>query len=397
MVLLFSRSESAARKLVDLIPGLYGGNGISLAAPPPGSPFPTHEPHFTIASAAAINRLNEQIAAEIGVFPFSAAVGGFTFAFEPGLGTFVPTTETLGPLFAERAPTLGRGRLNVQASFTSFKYDEFNGESLDHLQVVTQHQPDVIPPNDSLELFELDTIRINMDLDIRVWILALAATYGLTDRLDVGLLVPIVHVSMDVKARAEVVPSPANRFPGVHTFVGGPESPFDRARGEATGIGDIMLRAKYHLLKSQTVDLAGAVLVKLATGDEDNFLGTGDTTIRPFLVVSRTFAALFGSRISVTPHLNLGYEVNLDHDDRSALEYVVGFDVGTRRFVVVGEFLGSHQLHGDGIGDNILTASVGIKWNPWKRLLLAANVQFPLNNEGLRSHLIPTFGVEYSF
>ncbi|HEY7489926.1 MAG TPA: hypothetical protein VIH59_02295, partial [Candidatus Tectomicrobia bacterium] len=95
--------------------------------------------------------------------------------------------------------------------------------------------------------------------------------------------------------------------------------------------------------------------------------------------------------------LNLGYEVNLDHDDRSALEYVVGFDVGTRRFVVVGEFLGSHQLHGDGIGDNILTASVGIKWNPWKRLLLAANVQFPLNNEGLRSHLIPTFGVEYSF
>jgi hypothetical protein len=397
LLILLSERESMARKLRDLIPGLYGGDGITLADPPAGSPFPTHAPHFTFDTAAAINRLNDQIAAELGVFPFSSSVSGFTFAFEPALSTFVRTTETLGPLFAERAPTLGRGKLNVNASFTFFKYDELEGQSLEDLQVEALHQPNVIGSPTAREGFELDTIRIHMDLDIRVWVLALAATYGLTDRLDIGILVPIAHVNMDVKARAEIITSPANTFPGVHTFVGGPESPIDQASGDATGLGDIVLRAKYYMLQSPLVDLAGAMLVKLPTGDEDNFLGTGDTTLRPFLVASRTFSNLFGSSLSVTPHLNIGYEFNLDRPSRNTVEYVAGFDVGTGKFIVAGEFLGSHEPSGDGIGDNILTASVGVKWNPWKQFLLAANAQFPLNDEGLRSHAILTFGVEYSF
>ena len=186
-------------------------------------------------------------------------------------------------------------------------------------------------------------------------------------------------------------------FPGVHTFTGGPESPDDAANDDATGIGDIVLRGKYHLVKSDVVDVASALLIKLATGDEDDFLGTGDTTVRPFLVLSRTFADLFTSSISLAPHINIGYEFNMDEDDQSALEYVVGFDASIEKFVVAAEFLGSHELDGDGIGDDILTASVGGKWNPWERLLLTANVQLPLNDAGLRSDFITTFGVEYSF
>jgi hypothetical protein len=397
LVLLLSGRDSSARDLRDLIPGLYGGDGITLADPPPGSPFPTHAPHFTIDSAAAINQLNDQVATEIALFPFSSSVGGFTFAFDPLLGTFVSTTETLGPLFAERAPTLGRGKLNVNVSFTYFKYDKFEGDSLDSLVVIARHQPDVIPPRDERTSFELDTIRINVDLDIRVWFLSLAATYGLTDRLDVGILVPIVHVDMDVRAQAEIVPSEENPFPGVHTFTGGPEAPVDQASGEAIGIGDIVLRGKYHLVKSDLVDVAGAILVQLATGDEDNFLGTGTTTVRPFLVLSRTFDAFPLPSLSWTPHLNVGFEFNIDRSDQSAIEYVIGFDVGSKRFVVAVELIGSHEPDGDGIGDNILNASVGLKWNPFKRFIVAGNVQVPLNYDGLRSYVIPTVEVEYSF
>lgn len=397
LALLLSDGESSARDLRDLIPGLYGGDGIFLADPPPGSPFPTHAPHFTIESAAAINQLNQQIATEIALFPFSSSVGGFTFAFEPTLGTFVSTTETLGPLFAERAPTLGRGKLNVNGSFTYFTYDKFEGDSLDSLVVVARHQPDVIPPDDERTSFELDTLRINVDLDIRVWLLSLAATYGLTDRLDVGILVPIVHVDMDVRARAELLPSEENPFPDVHNFTGGPEDPVDRASGDAIGIGDIVLRAKYHLVKSDIVDFAGALLVKLATGDEDDFLGTGTTTLRPFLILSRTFDKFPLPSLSVTPHLNVGFEFNVDRSDQSSVEYVVGFDIGTKRFIVAAELIGSHEPDGDGIGDNILNAAVGLKWNPFKRFVLAGNVQVPLNYDGLRSYVIPTVGVEYSF
>lgn len=389
--LLLTGSVSDAKQLRDLIPGLYGGDGITLAPPPANSPFPSHAPHFTLDSAASINQLNEQLTAAIGAYPFSSSVSGFTFNFDPLLGTFLRTTETLGPLFAERTPTLGRGKFNFNAAFTFFKYDTFNGESLDHLHVDARHQPDVIPPPDQRTSFELDTIRINFDIDIRVRIFSLVATYGVTERLDVGILLPIVNVDMRVKSHAVVIPSPSNPVPTLHTFVGGPESPDDRASGSATGIGDVVLRGKYHLLKSDMVDVAGALLTKLATGSHGDFLGTGTTTMRPFLILSRT---LFGM---LTPHLNLGYEFNLDHVSQSTVEYVVGFDIGTSRWTFAGELLGSYVPGGDHSGDHILTASMGAKWNPWKQLLVSDNAQVPVDRTGLRSDVILTFEAEYSF
>ena len=391
LILFLTRSISTARPLRDLISGLYGGDGITLAPPPPNSPVPSHAPHFTIDSAASINQLNEQITAAIGAFPFSSSVGGFTFKFDPLFNTFNRTTETLGPLFAERAPTLGRGKFNFNVAFTFFQYDSFNGERLHHLHVDTQHQPDVIPPKDERTSFELDTIRINFDMDIRVRILSLAATYGVTENLDVGILVPIVNIDMRVKSHAQIMTAPENRFPAVHTFVGGPESPDDHASGSATGLGDVVLRAKYFLLKSDVVDVAGAMLTKLATGSHRDLLGTGTTTIRPFLILSRTLFDIW------TPHLNLGYEFNLDHVSQSTVEYVIGFDLGTSQFTFAWDLLGSYEPSGDGNGDNILTSSMGVKWNPWKQFLVFANAQVPINRAGLRSDLILTFGAEYSF
>lgn len=386
VVLLFfpSGSESSAGKLADLIPGLYGGDGISLG-PPGGIP----RFHVEIDTATRINQLGEHIASEISLFPFSSSAGGFTFAFDENLGTFVRTTEPLGPLLAEKAPTLGRGRLTLNFfSYTDFKYDEFNGERLDHLRRVAQLNADVIPPSNRRDLFELDTILFKFDFDIRVRIFSLAATYGITDRLDVGILVPIARIDMNIESKARIKISLKNPFPGVNNFA---EPPHDAARGHATGLGDLVLRAKYHLLKSDLVDIAGVVLSRLATGDEKDFLGTGTTTLRPFLVFSRT---LFGK---VTPHLNIGYEFNLDRHDKNSLRYALGFDAGTPRWTVAGDVLGSHELDGDGIGDDLVTASLGVKWNPWKKLLLSGNFQFPLNKEGLRSNLTATFGVEYAF
>ena len=101
-------------------------------------------------------------------------------------------------------------------------------------------------------------MRIDLDIKLRVQIFAFAATYGITDRLDVGILVPITSVDMDVKSHARVMVSPENTlFPNVHTFVGGTESPDDAAHGYAFGLGDIVLRAKYSLLKGELIDVSG--------------------------------------------------------------------------------------------------------------------------------------------
>lgn len=84
--------------------------------------------------------------------------------------------------------------------------------------------------------------------------------------------------------------------------------------------------------------------------------------------------------------------------NQSAMEYAIGFDVGTAQFTVVGDLIGSHEPAGNGIGEDILNGSLGFKWNPWKQFLVSVNAQVPFNRKsGLRSDLILTFGAEYSF
>lgn len=384
VVTFLPRSGYAA--LVDLIPGLYGGDGITMA--PPSGPFPSHAAHFTVDSAAQINQLNQNISTQVATFPFSSFAGGFTFEFDPALGTFVKTTESSGPFFAERANTLGAGRFNVQASYTFFKYDTFEGTGLDSLGARALHEPDVLPPPDQRTSFELDEILLDVDVDLKVQILALSTTYGINERLDVGILLPVVKVDMRVDSRASVAVSPSNPFPTAHQF--GPEAPDDSASDSATGLGDVLLRAKYQWLKGDAGNLAAALLVKTQTGDERDFLGTGDVTVRPFLAYSRSLGTL-------TPHVNLGYEVNLDDHRKNSVEYVVGFDYLLSKVTLAADLIGSHELDGDGVGDRIVSGAFGAKWAVLKDWVLSANALIPLNDSGLRSDLIASIGVQHAF
>lgn len=387
---LLAASAAPAEKLNTLIPGLYGGDGITLAGAE-GGPFPSHAPHFLVATADTFNRLNDIISAQVGAIPFASAGAGFAFRFDEDLGTFVQVTESFGPVYAERADTIGNGRFNVNLSFTAFKYDEFLGDDLDDLVVTTLHDPDIIPPFDERTSFELDTVDAHLNLDININALNFAGTYGVTDRLDVGFLVPVAEVDVRVGAHAEVVKSPDNPIPvDVHTFEGGPESPDDSASGSAQGLGDVVLRLKYHWLESETHNLAAALQVKTATGDEDDFLGTGQSTVRPFLIYSRSFGRL-------TPHVNLGYEFNVDDSDQNSLEYAAGFDVGAEGFTVALSVLGSRELGGDGFADTIVNGSLGVKWNPFGSYIVTANVLVPLNDDGLRSDAIGTLAFERNF
>lgn len=387
---LLAASTASAEKLNTLIPGLYGGDGITLAGTE-GGPFPSHAPHFLVETADSFNRLNDIISAQVGAIPFASAGAGFAFRYDEDLGTFVQVAESFGPVFAERADTIGKGRFNANLSYTAFKYDEFLGDDLDNLVVTTRHDPDIIPPFDERTSFELDTVDVHLNLDVNINALNFAGTYGVTDRLDVGFLVPIADVDVRIAAQAEVVKSPDNPIPvDVHTFEDGPESPTDSASGSAQGLGDVVLRAKYHWLEGETNNLAAALLVKTATGDEEDFLGTGDNTVRPFLIYSRTFGAF-------TPHLNLGYEFNLDDSDQNSVEYAAGFDVGAEKFTLAVSVLGSREYRGDGFADTIVNGALGVKWNPFGSYILTANVLTPLNDDGLRSDVISTIAFERNF
>jgi hypothetical protein len=72
---------------------------------------------------------------------------------------------------------------------------------------------------------------------------------------------------------------------------------------------------------------------------------------------------------------------------------VVGFDLGIRRVSLAWELLGNHYHDGS---DRIDT-SVGLRWNFWKTFVVSGNIILPLNDEGLRSDIVTTFGLEATF
>jgi hypothetical protein len=380
-----------ATDLVDLIPGLYGGDGITLA--PPAGNFPSHETHFNVSAGSVIYQLNKEIAGEVRPIQVNPSPGGITYEFDPERGTYMRTTHSLGPIVADRPQTLGKGKFSLGFAFTYFKYDKFEGDNLNNIKATAVHidtPSDGQLPSPGEPSFELDTIQIDLDVDLEFQTFAVGGTYGITDRLDVGVVIPIVRADMDVKSNARIVVSPQNTFPGIHRFDPNGEQPFDSANDSATGIGDVFLGTKYYWLDREKFDMAGALTVKLNTGDEDNFLGTGDTTIRPFLVASGKITDW------VTPHFNLGYEFNVDDSNKNNVNYAAGFEIGNEKLTGIFDLLGRHETDGDGIGENIVDAAFGAKWSPHKNIILAANFLIPVNkDEGLRSDLISTVGIEY--
>ena len=99
----------------------------------------------------------------------------------------------------------------------------------------------------------------------------------------------------------------------VHRFAAG-FNPVDTNSGSATGVGDIILRAKWHAYGDSNSRFDAGVLAQaqLATGDEADLLGTGSNALAVVGVVSAELGA-------VNPHLNLGYEHFFDQDKSLAV------------------------------------------------------------------------------
>lgn len=386
--------SAAAGDVADVVTDLYGGDGILLAPTPP--PFPSHAPHFIASSLGELSDLNDALTANVGLFPFSSVVAGFTFDVE--LGVPVRTAESLGPILSERAPTLGEGNLYLGLSYSRIDFKRFDGDSLDDLSLTFTHEDvngdGVLGPAGTPFAFETDQILVELDLEIEQDLLAFYATYGLTDRWDLGIIVPVIHSSARAEAHGTIVRNSPNSEV-IHNFA--PERGGDSADStvdrSATGIGDVILRTKYNFLRDDPTwpDLAVVGLVKLPTGDEDDLLGTGETNVLGLFVASRTYG-------SVTPHLNLGYEVSTDSDQNN-LRYFVGGDWAVSPSVTLAlDVFGRWEPNGDEVGDHIVDLAVGAKWNAVGDLLLTGNIQVPINrNEGLRPDFVWTVGLEMPF
>lgn len=396
-------------------------------------------PSSVSSSQATINSFGNFISANVSSFPLSSTTAGLTFDFSTGVP--VSTTTSLGPIFSERAQTLGSGRLNLGFNFSYLTLNKLRGVNTKDIRFTFTHQdiggptgnnPSGIIGDDRFGT-EFDTIDLFMNLDFNATILAFLATFGITNRLDIGVAVPFVNVAVEGQpvARMNPLTALARQDTATH-FWGDPSDPQLTFRptpikDDATGFGDISIRLKYNFLRGKTIDLAALAEYRPPTGDEEDFLGAGEASYKGQVIIS----SIIGD---FAPHLNLAYEKRGNKFDRDEIEVFAGYDQKVFESLTLAiDFLGEFEigeeieelkfpepitLQGDSsmFGnwqyfrqevsitnfpnfkyDHIMNASVGLKFSPKENLLIIGNVFVPLNDGGLRSDVIPTLGFEFNF
>jgi hypothetical protein len=406
------------------------------------SPGP-HADHFIpaadIASRALTPALNNLIASNVSSFPLSSTIAGVTFDFSTGQP--VSIIESQGPIFAEIGETLGRNKLTLGASATYLNLNRLRGMPLDDVTFNFTHQ-DIGEPGLGDDPTESDVVNVALDLDVNATIFSFAATYGVTPNLDVGIAIPFINLSMSGTARAVVQSYTLfvqDRFGGGarHYFGGTPQNPIltNEVPYEETaaGIGDIALRFKYRLPLHGLLQTAALLDVRLPTGDQNNFLGTGSENLRLLVVGSRRIGTF-------TPHINAGYSYRGADFDSDEFELIIGFDQKIGRGLTFAlDVLSNLDLQSDesirfydpaegpvatirdqspppptGTGavaervisisnvadqnyDNRVDAALGFRFAPSEQLQLLANVLVPLQDGGLRSTIAPTLGLSLNF
>lgn len=399
--------------LVDLIQ-----SDIRLAPPAVGL---NHEAHFIpgVNQEIAPYFFNQQLIVQLGTFPIGSPSGGFSYMFDSATGTFQRATQSFGPAFAERSQTVGRNRVTVGFNYQYSRYSSFEGEDLDNgdIKFYLRHAPA------SGLFFEGDVIEAALRLEVSSSTTTFFANYGLTDQWDLAVAVPIQRVSMDAAVDATVLRLATGATSTVHVFPNGTTTETFTSEGDASGIGDVLVRTKYRFLDTPGGGLAVGLDVRLPSGDVDNLLGTGATQATVSLIGSTTNGNL-------SPHFNVGYTGSSSGDTvgiPNEFAYKIGTElIANPRVTLSADLIGrtlfdagrlefednTHtymdfnldpqsvvftELNSTDKSLNLTNLAVGGKVNVAGNLLINANLLFALNSRGLTARVTPIIGLDYSF
>ena len=211
--------------LADVLPDLLLRE-IVLNSPTSGL---SHVAHFSPLEDGELNNpvvgiveaFNSQIATQFATFPLGSSSGGMTYVFDGALGTLRRGSRSFGPSFAERALTIGRRKLNAGFNYQRTTYRQFEGQNLadGSVKFYLRHQdccgvvitpPTFVfsaTPNGTLlnPPFEGDFVEAALSLDATTNTTAFFANYGVSDRWDIGIALPVVRVDLNASVTARVV------------------------------------------------------------------------------------------------------------------------------------------------------------------------------------------------
>jgi len=371
-----------------------------------------YAPSATQASGALINFFADAIGAAVSNLPISSSSGGVTFSFKGGRP--VKTSTSSGPIFAERGQTIGRGQLLMGANVTSLRFATFRGLPLDQLDFNFVHQ-NVGSPVIGDPAFENDVINVRSSMDLNILVTTAFVTYGLLDRLDVGLAVPLVRASLNGTSHGTMIPFGPNT-PHLFGTTANPSLTADgRTAGSSVGLGDVAVRVKANVAQTSTSAFALFGDVRLPTGDENNFRGAGALS-------ARVLGAYSGRYRTFSPHINGGYLLRSDTLQSNAIVGTAGFDeLINESWTLAVDVLSEYQLGANkvllpepvvitapyirsitptnipGAKDHVVSGSIGAKYTTARGLTTVLNALIPIKMGGLQPRIAFTAGLEYSF
>jgi hypothetical protein len=420
-------AQNHPQSLATLFQDVYGPNGLVLNSDDVQLDGTNHAAHFNSAFQSDFRIVNIALASQLTAVPLPSPASGFAYKFDSATGTFVRSTNSFGPILSDRAETIGRGRVAVGFTSQFFSFDHLDGIPFTEVPAVFRH--------DNFEIGggRADVVSTANTIEATVNQFTGALTYGLTDRVDLSLAVPLVRTHLSLLSNAKIYRLGTGSNVQVHYFrddlaIGGYGSTKQYfVDGSASGLGDLLVRAKTTLMREGTRAFAAGLDVRLPTGDENNLLGTGAAGLRPF-------AAFSGSFRGFSPHANIAYQWNGKsvlagdvHDDIEAdlpdqFHYALGADLTVNnRFSIIFDVLGDRVLDSPSISTYTLHATgqagsadlpdirfatasywtsdgaLGFKANVASRVLVEFNLRFNLLQNGLTDRIAPLLGVEWAF
>jgi hypothetical protein len=368
----------------------------------------------------AVNRVADVLGETFGrSLPLPSASAGVSYTFNPETGSFQREPSTFGQVYLDRADTLGAKRLNASFTYQYVKLDELDGKPADDLRDPT---PIYVPGKALAILFP----RLNLDAAVHQFLFAV--TYGFTENLEASVAVPIMYSDLRVGATVRAAGISASDGSLLTSRVD-----IDDAQ-RVVGVGDVLLRAKYRVLDSGPVHVAGALFLRLPSGDEGDLQGIGFFEVSPTLLAStRIFEPASWARLQV--HLNAGVGFDTEDVNASEARWGIGLDWGVTKHITAavavlgrnqfarvapaGAFSfprcpgaslvtcasdasvrnGSAPLFGLSTGrPDYYDVSVGGRAALWRDTVFAfVNLVIPLNDGFVRTAPIPLIGVEATF
>jgi len=318
-------------------------------------------------------------------------------------------------VFVERAETVGANRFEVGLSYLYANLNEIDGGGFGTFGAnrttfcKTSLAPGQQCPTDMVAA--ADTAFTMEKFDLRYSIFNLTGTYGITDRWDFNVFLPLINTRLSARERVNI-----RAFDNSGTLATGQQT--FSVSDSHFGVGDLLVRSKYRFL-DEPFGMAAEMIIRVPTGSVENFQGVGDVVLTPVLVMSDTYGPW-------DFHMNLGMAFDVGNNVGTRARYDLGASYQViEQLAVLFDMVGSSGLDdvpisASGVGtpprgvdatfnsagrvtSAVVPRSDFIRLIPGLKVAIADNVFafaeaiIPVTNDGLQANVLPTGGIEFSF